>query len=415
MNTQSIDAVSLKVEGIVQPAWEHIQHISEHNQVRVLKAFQAHRVTDTHFNDSTGYGYDDSGRDVLEAIYADVFGTEDALVRPQLISGTHAIVTALSGLLRPGDELLYATGQPYDTLHDFLGLTESAVGSMNEYQISYRDVALTAEGHPNVQGIVEAIRPETKVVALQRSCGYEKRPALSINDIERLTKEIKKTRHDMIVFVDNCYGEFTEMKEPGHVNVDIMAGSLIKNPGGGLARTGGYIAGTEKLVQKCAARLTAPGLQKEIGPSLGQWPLMYQGLFLAPHTVGQALKGAVFTAGLFSELDLKTWPSWRDERSDLIQTVEFPDASSMISFCQSIQASSPVNSQFLPIPSAMPGYDSEVIMAAGTFVQGASLEFSADGPVKPPYRVFVQGGLTYEHVKWAIKEAAKAALQRDEM
>ncbi|TDQ39731.1 aminotransferase class I/II-fold pyridoxal phosphate-dependent enzyme [Aureibacillus halotolerans] len=407
-----LNALARDAEVEIASAWQRIQQVAERNQERVLHAFRRHQVSDAHLQDSTGYGYDDIGRETLEALYADVLGTEDALVRPQIISGTHAIVLALSALLRPGDELLYASGTPYDTLHDFIGIGKDSQSSLKAYGISYKDVPLNEDGL-NEEAILASITPQTKVVAIQRSCGYAKRPALSVAAIGRIVEAVKAVKKDVYVFVDNCYGEFTETIEPGHVGADVIAGSLIKNPGGGLARTGGYIAGTKAAIYLSAERLTSPGLAKEVGPSLGQWPLMYQGLFLAPHTVGQALKGAVFTACFLNKLGFSTWPKWNSTRYDLIQTVEFPDASTMIAFCQAIQAASPINSYAKPVPGAMPGYDAEVIMAAGTFVQGASLEFSADGPVKPPYRVYVQGGLTYEHIKIAVKEAAAKAINEN--
>lgn len=389
-----------------------INKMVEYNQRRMLDAFKEEHVGDHHFSSTDGYGYDDSGRDVLEAVYAKVFGGEDALVRPQIVSGTHAISTALFSLLRPGDELLYITGSPYDTLEEVIGKRGNEAGSLKELQVTYDEVALTNDNNVDFPGIKQAIKPETKVIGIQRSKGYEDRPSFTIAEIKEMVDYVKSIREDLIIFVDNCYGEFVEAEEPLHVGADIIAGSLIKNPGGGLVRAGGYIAGKETLIHNAANRLTAPGLGKETGATLHMLQEMFQGFFLAPHVVGEALKGAVFTARLMELLNIKSTPYYLDERTDIIQSMTFEDEEMMIAFCQTIQANSPINSYVAPYPSEMPGYDEKVIMAAGTFIQGSSIELSIDGPIKPPYIAFMQGGLTYAHVKIAISETVKQLIEQ---
>lgn len=385
-----------------------IQKNVEINQKRVLNAFRHHRISDSHLQGTTGYGYDDIGRDSLEAVYAEVFGGEDALVRPQLVSGTHAITTALFGVLRPGDELVYITGKPYDTMEEVIGKPGKQEGSLHDFNIGYREIPLLADGSVNYKQVKESWTSNTKVIAIQRSKGYDERPSYTVNQISEMIQFVKGIDPSVIVFVDNCYGEFTETKEPLHVGADLMAGSLIKNPGGGLVRTGGYIAGNKDLIHLCANRLTAPGLGKETGASLGMLQEMYQGFFLAPHTVGEALKGAILTARFLELAGFNTSPSYLEKRTDLIQTVIFDEADQMIAFCQSIQENSPINSYVKPYPSDMPGYEDQVIMAAGTFIQGSSIELSADGPIRAPYTAYVQGGLTYTHVKIALLEAVKS-------
>ncbi|MDC3416305.1 aminotransferase class I/II-fold pyridoxal phosphate-dependent enzyme [Aquibacillus salsiterrae] len=393
------------VEEIIRPTFDRIGEIAEENQRRVLSAFRNNKVSDSHFHPTTGYGYDDYGRDVLEAVYAEIFGGEDALVRPQLISGTHAITVSLFGVLRPGDELLYITGNPYDTLEEVVGSRGEANGSLKDFNINFEAIALTESGQINWESVARYINQKTKVVGIQRSKGYADRPSFSVSQIKEMVAFVKEINPSIIVFVDNCYGEFVEVLEPTHVGADLIAGSLIKNPGGGLARTGGYIVGKKDLIELCANRLTAPGLGKETGASLGLLQEMFQGLFLAPHVVSEALKGAVFTSYLLTKAGFKTEPAFDADRTDLIQSVQFDDAKQMIAFCQAIQHASPVNSHVTPYPAPMPGYESDVIMAAGTFIQGASLELTADGPIRPPYLAFVQGGLIYTHVKIAIIEA----------
>ncbi|TQS75476.1 methionine gamma-lyase family protein [Ornithinibacillus gellani] len=379
----------------------------ELNQKRVLDAFKENRVSDSHFNSTSGYGYDDMGRDTLEAVYADVFGGEAALVRPQLVSGTHAISTALFGLLRPGDELLYITGKPYDTLEQVIGTTGDNTGSLKNFGVDYNEVPLQPDGGIDYDGIRKAINEHTKVIGIQRSKGYDDRPSFTIEAIADMIQYIRTIDPKLIVFVDNCYGEFVEEREPLHVGADVIAGSLIKNPGGGIVRAGGYIAGREELILQCANRLTAPGLGKEMGATFSLLQEMYQGFFLAPMIVGEALKGAVFSSRFLELCGYETSPHYQAKRTDLIQSVALHDKDRMIAFCQAIQEYSPVNSHFTPYPSDMPGYEDEVIMAAGTFIQGSSIELSADGPIREPYLVFIQGGLTYAHVKIAVVETVK--------
>ncbi|MBM7552658.1 aminotransferase class I/II-fold pyridoxal phosphate-dependent enzyme [Thalassobacillus pellis] len=402
----NIEQTAIDTEEAIRSIHLNIDKIAEDNQKRVLDSFQKLKVSDSHFNPTTGYGYDDFGRDKLEELYADVFGGEDALVRPQIISGTHAITTALFGVLRPGDELLYITGTPYDTLESVIGETEERdIGSLKDFGINYRAIPLHANREVNIEEVTNAITDNTKMIAIQRSKGYADRPSFSISQLESLITSIKAIKPGAVIFVDNCYGEFAETREPLHAGADLIAGSLIKNPGGGIARTGGYIVGHKDLIELCSHRLTAPGLGKEVGASLNMLQEMYQGLFLAPHVVGEAMKGAVFTAKYLEMLGFLTTPSFDAPRTDLIQSVSFETAEQMIAFCQAIQQSSPINSHVTPHPSPMPGYESDVIMAAGTFIQGASLELTADGPIRPPYTAYVQGGLTYSHVKIAVKNA----------
>ncbi|WP_026907550.1 aminotransferase class I/II-fold pyridoxal phosphate-dependent enzyme [Paucisalibacillus globulus] len=405
-----IEKVVEQVEKDIATMHKQINYTVEVNQKRVLDSFKKNKVSDSHFNSTSGYGYDDYGRDTLEAVYADVFGGESAIVRPQLVSGTHAITTVLFGLLRPGDELLYITGKPYDTLEEVIGNRGKDTGSLKDFNITYNEVALAENGSINYPAIQEAIGENTKVVAIQRSKGYADRPSFTIDEIAEMVSFVKSIREDLIIFTDNCYGEFVEDREPLHVGVDIIAGSLIKNPGGGIVRAGGYIVGREDLVTLCSYRLTAPGLGKELGATFHLLQEMYQGFFLAPLIVGEALKGAVFTSRFLELLGFVTKPHYQAKRTDLIQSVTFETAEQMIAFCQAIQKNSPVNSFVTPYPSEMPGYEDEVIMAAGTFIQGSSIELSADGPIRPPYTAFVQGGLTYAHVKIALIEAVQAIM-----
>lgn len=407
-----LENIARKLEETCEPYFKKIDKIVYQNQRKVLEAFQEEHVGDHHFASSDGYGYDDSGRDILEAIYAKVFKGEDALVRPQIVSGTHAISTALFAVLRPGDELLYITGAPYDTLEEIVGKRGSTSGSMKELGISYREVDLLADHSVDFDGVQNAINSKTKVIGIQRSKGYTDRPSFSIAEIKEMVDFVKTIDEELIVFVDNCYGEFVEEKEPLEVGADIMAGSLIKNPGGGLVRSGGYIVGKELLVNAAAHWLTAPGLGKDAGPTLHMLQEMYQGFFLAPHIVGEALKGAIFTARMMDYVGIQTAPAYNDFRTDIIQTMKFEDEEKMITFCELIQANSPVNSYVAPYPSEMPGYDEKVIMAAGTFIQGSSIELSIDGPIRPPYITFMQGGLTYAHVKIAIIETVKSFIEK---
>lgn len=390
-----------EIEGLLSERFAAIDETAEYNQLKVIKAMQDNRVSDIHFAATTGYGYNDLGRDTLEDVYASVFHTESALVRPNLISGTHALHVALSGNLRPGDELLSPVGKPYDTLEEVIGIRESA-GSLKEYGVIYRQVDLLPDGSFDFDGIAAAVNEKTKLVTIQRSKGYATRPTLSVERIGQLIAFIKERKPDVICMVDNCYGEFVERMEPADVGADMMVGSLINNPGGGLAPIGGYIAGRKDCIDRASYRLTAPGLGREVGASLGLNQSFYQGLFLAPTVVAGALKGAVFAANVYEKLGFSVVPNSTEPRHDIIQAVTFGKPEGVIAFCQGIQAAAPVDSFVTPEPWAMPGYDAPVIMAAGAFVQGASIELSADGPIKPPYAVYFQGGLTWYHAKLGI-------------
>ena len=390
-----------ETEAALKERFEEIDGVAEYNQLKVIKAMQEARVSDIHFAGTTGYGYNDLGRDTLEEVYARAFHGEDALVRPQLISGTHALTVALSGNLRPGDEILSPVGKPYDTLEEVIGIRDS-VGSLKEFGITYSQVDLLPDGSFDFEGIRKAINERTKLVEIQRSKGYATRPTLSVARIGELISFIKNIKPDVICMVDNCYGEFVETLEPTDVGADMIVGSLIKNPGGGLAPIGGYIVGRKDCIERAAYRLTAPGLGKEVGASLGVSQSLYQGLFLAPTVVAGALKGAVFAANLYEKLGFGVVPNGSESRHDIIQAITFGTPEGVIRFCEGIQAAAPVDSFVTPEPWAMPGYDSDVIMAAGAFIQGASIELSADAPIKPPYAVYFQGGLTWYHAKLGI-------------
>lgn len=390
-----------EVEQALQQRFEQIDRVAEFNQLKVLKAMQNNRLSDIHFAATTGYGYNDIGRDTLERVYADVFHAEDALVRPQLISGTHALTIALSGNLRPGDEILSPVGKPYDTLEGVIGITPSR-GSLAEFGITYRQVELLPDGGFDFEGIKAAIGPKTKLATIQRSKGYASRPTLSVESIGTLIRFLKEIKPDIICMVDNCYGEFVETMEPTDVGADLCVGSLIKNPGGGLAPIGGYIVGKTEYIENAAYRLTAPGLGKEVGATLGLNASLFQGLFLAPQVVSGALKGAIFAAKLYEHFGFGVIPNGNESRHDIIQAVTLNSAEAVIAFCKGIQAAAPVDSYVDPEPWGMPGYNCDVIMAAGAFVQGSSIELSADAPIKPPYTVFFQGGLTWYHAKFGI-------------
>lgn len=381
--------------------FDEIDKTAEYNQLKVLKAMQDCRVSEACLLGTTGYGYNDIGRDTLEAVYASLFHTEAALVRPQITCGTHALALALMSNLRPGDELLSPVGKPYDTLEEVIGIRESR-GSLKEYGISYRQVDLKEDGSFDWEGIRNAIHPNTKLATIQRSKGYQTRPTLSVEQIGELIAFLKSIKPDIICMVDNCYGEFVETIEPSDVGADMIVGSLIKNPGGGLAPIGGYICGTKACVDRCAYRLSAPGLGQEVGANLGLMTALYQGFFLAPTVVSGALKGAIFAANIYEKLGYRVVPNSTESRHDIIQAVELGSEEAMIAFCRGIQAAAPVDSYVSPIPGDMPGYDSQVIMAAGAFVQGSSIELSADGPIRPPYAVYFQGGLTWVHAKLGI-------------
>lgn len=389
------------IEAGLKERFAGVDETAEYNQLKVISAMQQARVSDIHFAATTGYGYNDLGRDVLEEVYAKAFHAESALVRPNLISGTHALHVALSGNLRPGDELLSPVGKPYDTLEEVIGIRDS-VGSLKEYGVAYRQVDLKPDGTFDYDNIAKAVNEKTKLVTIQRSKGYATRPTLSVKQIGELIAFIKNIRPDVICMVDNCYGEFVERTEPTDVGADMMVGSLIKNPGGGLAPIGGYIVGRQDCIDRASYRLTAPGLGKEVGASLGLNQPFFQGLFLSPTVVAGALKGAIFAANVYGRLGFDVTPNGTESRHDIIQAVTFGTPEGVIAFCQGIQAAAPVDSYVSPEPWDMPGYDAQVIMAAGAFVQGSSIELSADGPIKPPYSVFFQGGLTWFHAKLGI-------------
>ncbi len=390
-----------KILGSLKDRFDKIDKIAEYNQCKVLAAMKKNRVDAACFAASTGYGYNDLGRDKIEKVYADTFHTEAALVRPQIVCGTHALTVALSANLLPGDELLSPVGKPYDTLEEVIGIRESKC-SLKEYGVTYKQVDLLPDGTFDYDNIALAIGEKTKLVTIQRSKGYQTRPTFSVKQIGELIAFVKKIKPDVIVMVDNCYGEFVEEIEPSDVGADMTVGSLIKNPGGGLAPVGGYICGTQECVDRCAYRLSAPGLGQEVGASLGVMQSFYQGFFLAPTVVSGAEKGAIFAAEIYERLGFKVFPPASEERHDIIQAIELGSKEGMIAFCKGIQASAPVDSYVTPIPWEMPGYESEVIMAAGAFIQGSSIELSADGPIREPYAVFFQGGLTWYHAKIGI-------------
>lgn len=398
-----------EVEEEVQYIYRAIEKRALINHAKVLKAFNSARASDFHLKGTTGYGYGDCGREVLEKIYADIFRAEKALVRGQIVSGTHAIALCLFGILRPGDELLSVQGEPYDTLGEMIGLRGHAYGSLREFGIIYRQVEPTAQGidYPAVR---QALSEKTKMVMLQRSRGYGNGPSLGITALRSVIKYIRQLKPDTVIFVDNCYGEFVEEEEPIEAGANLVAGSLIKNPGGGLAPTGGYVAGHSKYVEMAANRWSAPGLGAEIGPSAEYQRLLFQGLYLAPHTVAEALKGAVFTARLFEKLGYEVSPAYNGQRNDIVQAIRLGTAEKMLAFCRGLQSASPVDAHVRPEASSMPGYDDPVLMAAGTFVQGASLELSADGPLRPPYDIYFQGGLSKEYIRLAVLAAARELL-----
>lgn len=399
--SKEVLAFGARIEEELKDRFAMIDARTEVNQLKVIEAMQKNKVSAECFNISSGYGYNDLGRDTLEKVYADCFKGEDALVRPQITCGTHALALALMSNLRPGDELLSPVGKPYDTLEEVIGIRPSK-GSLAEYQISYAQVDLLEDGSFDYEGIKKAINEKTRLVTIQRSKGYATRPTLSVERIGELIRFIKGIKPDVICMVDNCYGEFVEEREPLEVGADMIVGSLIKNPGGGLAPIGGYIVGKKECVENAAYRLTSPGLGKEVGASLGVIQSFYQGLFLAPTVVSGALKGAIFAANVYEKLGYKVIPDSTENRHDIIQAIELNSPEALCAFCEGIQAAAPVDSYVTPEPWAMPGYDSDVIMAAGAFVQGSSIELSADGPLKPPYAVYFQGGLTWYHAKLGI-------------
>lgn len=406
-------ALAEQAEGEIAPQFAQIDAVAEYNSQKVLAAFQKHRVAEPFFAGTTGYGYDDQGRDALDAIYADIFGAEDALVRIQFVNGTHAIASALYGVLRPGDVLVSAVGAPYDTLLGVIGVTGDEPGSLKQYGVAYRQVDITQDNQPDRAGLAEVVRdPKVKAVLIQRSKGYSTRASLSVAEIGELIAIVKENNPQAAVIVDNCYGEFVERTEPTQVGADLLVGSLIKNPGGGLAPTGGYLAGRQDLVEAAAMRLTVPGIGRECGSTLGNNRLLYQGLFLAPHTVAQAVKTAVFQARIMELLGYETEPRSNQIRHDIIQMVSLEKPELVEKYCKGIQSGSPVDSFVTPVPWEMPGYDCPVIMAAGAFIQGASIELSADAPMRPPYTVYMQGGLTYETGKTGVLLAVEEMLRK---
>ena len=397
-------------EDALRDRFHEMDDLCLYNQAKVLHAMQKHRLSERHFTPSTGYGYNDEGRDVCEAIFAEVFGGECAIVRPQIVSGTHAISLCLYGVLRPGDELLSITGAPYDTIQTSIGLNPDGAGqgTLKEFNVTYKQVDLLDSGEIDISSVLNSINSDTKVVFMQRSTGYAKRNALTIDKIKEAAEAVRRKKSDVVIVVDNCYGEFLDKKEPLDVGADLIAGSLIKNPGGGLAHTGGYVIGKEKYVSLVAARLTAPGIAFEVGANLGVIRSYLQGLFMAPRVTCDAVKGAILTAKLLSGLGYEVFPGVDDSRSDIIQAVVLGSREKVIAYCGGIQSASPVDAYVSPEPWAMPGYDSDVIMAAGNFVQGSSIELSADAPMKEPYIVYQQGGLTYEHTKLGVMCAVQA-------
>lgn len=409
--SKEVYALGQQIEKENRDRFQKIDEIAELNQLKVLKAMQDCQVSEACLLGTSGYGYNDLGRDTLEQVYANIFHTESALVRPQITCGTHALALALMSNLRPGDELLSPAGKPYDTLEEVIGIRDS-IGSLKEYGISYKQVDLLPDGTFDYDRIKESIHEKTKLVTIQRSKGYQTRPTFSVEQIGQLIAFVKSIKPDVICMVDNCYGEFVETKEPSDVGADMVVGSLIKNPGGGLAPIGGYIAGKKSCVEQAAFRLTSPGLGKEVGASLGVLKDFYQGLFLAPTVTASALKGAIFAACLFERAGFSVLPNGKESRHDIIQAVTFHKPEGVIAFCQGIQSAAPVDSFVTPEPWDMPGYDAKVIMAAGAFVSGSSIELSADGPIKPPYTVFFQGGLTWQHAKYGILKAYQSVMNQ---
>jgi len=405
--SQKLVALKQEVLKDSQELFARVDAIAEENTLKVLDAMRECKVSDAHFNTTTGYAYDDIGRTKLEELYAKIFGAERALVRTQFVSGTHALATVLFGILRPGDELVSLTGKPYDTMQTVIGYENPSPGSLKEFGVLYNELPMI-DGKVDMDGIKNVITAKTKMVEIQRSRGYSMRNPLSIDDIRAICDEVHRLKPDCICFVDNCYGEFVDTLEPTQAGADIMAGSLIKNPGGGIAPTGGYVVGRNDLVELTSYRLTAPGMGDELGASLSNNRLLFQGLFLAPHVVAQSIKGAIFAAGMFARLGYKTLPLPTDVRGDIIQAIELGTGENLVAFCGGIQKYSPVDSFAAPEPWDMPGYTDQIIMAAGTFVQGASIEFSADGPMRAPYNVYLQGGLTFEHAVIGIMGAAQA-------
>ncbi|MGI6752506.1 MAG: aminotransferase class I/II-fold pyridoxal phosphate-dependent enzyme [Anaerovoracaceae bacterium] len=405
--------IIIQAEQQVEPIFKELDDIKAYNQYKVLDAFQKCRISDTHFNWTTGYGYNDMGRDALEEVYAKVFRGEAALVRPIIVNGTHALTLTIAGILRPGDELIYCTGKPYDTLEEVIGIRGEGKGSLKEFGITYTQVNLTKEGTIDLEALKSAIGPNTRMITAQRATGYEYRKAITIEELKEWVSFVKTIKPDVITMVDNCYGEFLETREPTEVGVDVMAGSLIKNPGGGIALTGGYIVGRKDLIDNISYRMTSPGIGGECGLMFGQTRTMLLGLFIAPQTVNSAVKGAVLCAKVFENLGFQVCPRAEEPRSDIIETVILGSPERVVAFCEGIQSAAPVDSYVTPIPCEMPGYEDPVIMAAGAFIQGSSIELSADAPIRPPYAVYFQGGLTYEHSKFGVIKALQALQEQN--
>ena len=401
-----------KAEKDISSSFEKLDDITAYNQYKVLDAFQKNNISDTHFAWNTGYGYDDAGRDAVERVYADIFHTDAALVRPLIVNGTHALTLTLTGILRPGDEMIYCTGGPYDTLEDVIGIRGEGKGSLKEFGITYKQVELTPDGKIDLDALKAAISPATRMVCMQRSTGYGWRRAISIDDIAECVQTVKSVNSEIICMADNCYGEFLDIKEPTDVGADVIAGSLIKNPGGGLALTGGYVAGRQDLIDKIQYRMTCPGIGGECGLTFGQTRAMFQGIFLAPKVVNGAVKGAVLCGEVYKKLGYEICPQTDDTRSDIIQAVRLGSPEKVVAFCEGIQAAAPIDAHVKPIPWDMPGYESQVVMAAGAFVQGSSIELSADAPIREPYNVYFQGGLTYEHSKFGVIKSVDTLLKK---
>lgn len=411
---EKLAALAAKTEAALRQRFYEIDTVTEYNQQKVLSAFIRHGVSESHFTATTGYGYGDRGRDLLDEVFADIFETEDALVRHSILSGTHAITIALFGVLQPGDVMLAATGRPYDTLHQVIGIHEKSPGSLAEMGVGYTEVPLNSEEKPDIPAITEALKndPAIKLVHIQRSRGYSTRPSLRVDEIGKIVKAVRSVRKDAVVFVDDCYGEFVEKHEPTAVGADLMAGSLIKNAGGGIAENGGYICGRKDLIERCSYRMTTPGLGREVGASLGHNRTLYMGLFQSPHVTGEALKTAVFAAAMVEALGFEVSPKALEPRADIIQTLLLEKPEALIAFCQGLQSGSPVDAFVVPEPWEMPGYDNEVIMAAGAFTMGASIELSADAPLREPYAVFMQGGLQYHSGKIGVLSALQRLLDK---
>lgn len=391
-----------EAEAEVLPQFAALDDITAYNQYKVLAALQKNKIADTHFSWKTGYGYDDAGREAVERVFADVFGTEAALVRTQIVNGTHALAITLMGVLRPGDEMIYCTNGPYDTLEEVIGIRGEGMGSLKEYGVTYKQVNLLPDGSIDLDTLGKTINEKTKMVCVQRATGYDWRKSITVNQIEEVCNFVHGINPDIVCMADNCYGEFLDTKEPTNVGIDVMAGSLIKNPGGGIALTGGYVVGRQDLIDKISYRMTCPGIGGECGLTFGQTRTVLQGMFMAPKVVNGAVKGAILCAKVYEKLGYEICPAAEDQRSDIIQSVKLGSPEAVVAFCEGIQAAAPIDSHVTPIPWAMPGYEDEVVMAAGAFVQGSSIELSADAPIREPYIVYFQGGLTYEHSKFGV-------------